>query len=71
VLLIREGGREKFNLLEDYPDPYIPRRLTFELTERVGSMGEIVVPLDEPATVQTIRNLANLKVEAVAVCLLW
>jgi N-methylhydantoinase A len=23
VLLIREGGREKFNVHEDYPDPYI------------------------------------------------
>lgn len=71
VLLIREGGREKFNLLEDFPDPYIPRRLTFEITERVGSQGEVIVPLDEPGTIETITKLADLDVEAVAVCLLW
>ena len=71
VLVIREGGREKFNLHEDYPDPYIPRRLTFEITERIGSQGEVVVPLDEASTIDAIRTLADLKVEAVAVCLLW
>ena len=71
VLLIREGGREKFNLHEDFPEPYIPRRLTFEITERIGSQGEVVVPLDEVAAVETIRRLAELEIEAVAVCLLW
>ena len=71
VLLIREGGREKFNVHEDYPDPYIPRRLTFEISERIGSQGEVVVPLDEGSTVEVISQLAALEVEAVAVCLLW
>jgi N-methylhydantoinase A len=71
VLVIREGGREKFNLHEEYPDPYIPRRLTFEITERIGSQGEVVVPLDEAQTIEVIHELSNLSIEAVAVCLLW
>jgi N-methylhydantoinase A len=71
MLLMREGGREKFNYLEDYPEPYIPRRLSFEITERIGSQGELVVQLDEAATIETIRQLGRLGVEAVAVCLLW
>ena len=71
VLLLREGGRDLFNNLQDFPEPYIPRRLTFELTERIGSQGEVVVPLDEGETVTTIARLASLDVEAVAVCLLW
>jgi N-methylhydantoinase A len=71
VLVIREGGREKFNLIEEYPEPYVPRSLTFEIPERVGSQGEIVVPLDEAATVQIIKSLPSRGVAAVGVCLLW
>lgn len=71
VLLLREGGREKFNLVEEYPEPYVPRSLTFEVPGRIGSQGEIVRPLDEEATISIIRELARLKVDAVAVCLLW
>ena len=71
VLLIREGGRDAFNLVEEYPDPYIPRSLTFEVSERIGSQGEIVKPFDDEKTLQIIQQLRDLDVEAVAVCLLW
>jgi N-methylhydantoinase A len=71
ILLIREGGREKFNYVQPYPDPYVPRSLTFEIKERIGSQGEIVTALDEDDTVQIIRRLPALGVEAVAVCFLW
>src|ERR1700759_1046674 len=43
MLLLREGGRtEPFNWSYGYPDPYIPRALTFVVTERIGSQGEVV-----------------------------
>jgi N-methylhydantoinase A len=72
VLLFREGGRVRpFDFTRRYPDPYVPRSLTFEVPERVGSAGEIVWALDEPATVEMIARLAQTEVEAVAVCLLW
>ncbi len=72
MLLLREGGRtDAFNWTYGYPDPYIPRVLTFEVDERIGSQGEIVHPLQEDSTVEVLGRLADLKVESVAVCLLW
>jgi N-methylhydantoinase A len=72
MLLLREGGRtDAFNWTYGYPDPYIPRALTFEITERVGSQGEIVQALDEQAAIETLGRLGELGVESVAVCLLW
>jgi len=72
VLLFREGGRVRpFDFTRRYPDPYIPRALTFEVPERIGSRGEIVRLLDEARTVEVIEHLAERAVEAVAVCLLW
>ncbi len=55
MLLLREGGRtEPFNWSYGYPDPYIARALTYEIGERVGSRGEVVLPLDEAGAVATI-----------------
>src|SRR5579872_2394436 len=72
VLLLREGGRiAPFNWSYGYPDAYIPRSLTFEIRERIGAQGEVVEPLDEPATAELIRALPAHGVEAIAVCLLW
>lgn len=72
ILLFREGGRVRpFDFTRRYPDPYIPRALTFEVPERVGSAGEIVTALDGAATADLIAGLADSEVEAVAVCLLW
>ena len=68
VLVLREGGRlEPFNFSVPFPKPYIPRSLTFEITERIGSNGQVIEPLDEEATVEIIQRLRDLKVESVAV----
>ena len=72
ILLLREGGRrEPFNHTVPYPDPYIPRSLTFEVPERILASGEIRTPLDEDAVAAIADRLSRLGVEAVAVCLLW
>ena len=72
TLLFREGGRiEIFNFTVEYPDPYVPRALTFQVPERIGADGTVVAPLDEAATVEIISKLDALEIEAVAVCLLW
>jgi N-methylhydantoinase A len=72
ILVLREGGRrEPFNHTVPYPDPYIPRALTFEVPERVLASGEIRQPLDEAAVADIADRLGRLGVEAVAVCLLW
>lgn len=72
VLVFREGGRiEPFNFAVPFPEPYVPRALTFEVPERIAADGQVVEPLDEPATVRLIGELSELGVESVAVCLLW
>jgi N-methylhydantoinase A len=72
MLVIREGGRiEPFNFTVPYPEPYVPRALTFQIPERVNAAGEILTPLDEQAVLEIIDRLRQLQVAAVAVCLLW
>ncbi|MEE8172259.1 MAG: hydantoinase/oxoprolinase family protein [Alphaproteobacteria bacterium] len=72
VLVLREGGRiEPFNFTVPYPQPYVPRSLTYEIPERIKYDGTVREALDEKAVVEIIRTLKEAKVEAVAVCLLW
>ena len=72
MLVIREGGRiEPFNFRVPYPEPYVPRRLTFEVPERINAAGEILTPLDELAVVKIAERMKAVKIEAVGVCLLW
>jgi N-methylhydantoinase A len=72
ILLFREGGRtEIFDLSKPYPEPYVPRALTFEVCERIGPAGEVLKPLDEEALRATLHEVRASDVEAVGVCLLW
>ncbi|HMM76571.1 MAG TPA: hydantoinase/oxoprolinase family protein [Gammaproteobacteria bacterium] len=72
ILVYRQGGKLRpHELTVDYPDPYVPRHLTFEIPERIDAEGGVVTPLDEARTRAVLEELAALKVEAVAVCLLW
>ncbi len=72
VLVLRMGGRmSPFDFRTPFPEPYIPKSLTFEVTERIRADGSVMTTLDRQALAATIRRLRELKVEAVAVCLLW
>lgn len=72
ILVLREGGRlDAFDFTVQYPEPYVPRRLTFEIDERIDAEGGVVRALDETATIDIIQGLRKRGVEAVAVCLLW
>jgi N-methylhydantoinase A len=72
VLLYREGGKEDaYNLATPYPAPYIPRRLAFEVRERVLSSGGVAVDLDEERLLETLARVKELDVEAIAVCLVF
>ena len=72
ILLLREGARtEQFNHTRRYPKPYVPRRLTFEVPERITVTGDVLRPLDERSVREIIDELRQSQVEAVAVCLLW
>jgi N-methylhydantoinase A len=72
ILVFREGGRtEPFNHRRVYPPPYVPRRLTWEVPERIDSQGQILQALDEAELLEIIGQLSQNDIEAVAVCLLW
>src|SRR5207245_2835845 len=67
-----EGGRiEPFNFSVPYPEPYVPRALTFEIAERIDATGRPIKPLDERAALAVIARLKEANVAAVAVCFLW
>ncbi|MFA4927390.1 MAG: hydantoinase/oxoprolinase family protein [Patulibacter sp.] len=72
VLVRREGGSmHPYDFSQPYPEPYVPRELTFEIRERVAADGETVRPLDEDHARAVLRGMVPHGVEAVAVCLLW
>ena len=72
ILLFKEGGKyDPHDFSYDYPAPYIPRRYTYEIDERIDSEGGIVRALDEKRARTVVRGLKKQKFEAVAVCLLW
>jgi len=72
TLVLREGGKTNpHDFTVEFPPPYVPRRYTFEIPERVSSEGEITRALDMAATAKVIDQLKSRGFEAVAVCLLW
>ncbi|MBT4268922.1 MAG: hydantoinase/oxoprolinase family protein [Deltaproteobacteria bacterium] len=55
----------------DKPDPIIPKRLAKEVSERIDSQGEVLVPLNENDVRSAVQDLLDEKVEAIAVSFLW
>jgi len=51
--------------------PIVPRRLVFEVDERVDSKGAVIKALDERQAYAALTDLAQANIEAVAICLLW
>ena len=71
VLLIGRGNRpDMYNLRYRKPEPFVPRRLCFEVPERLDRHGGVVEPLDLEALDRVADRCAQLGVEAVAVCFL-
>lgn len=72
TLFLREGGKEDpYDWSVNYPDPYIPRSLTFGVKERVNAEGEVVKLLDEDDVIEAIAEFEERNVGSVAVALLW
>lgn len=72
TLVLREGGkRSAFDFRAEYPKPYIPRALTFEIDERINAEGEVVAALRDDQVREQLRRLKDEGLEAIAVCLLW
>lgn len=72
TLVFREGGRQDaFNFTIPYPEPFIPKALTFEVDERIMASGHVRTVLNEAKLAALLQELPGKGVEAIAVCLLW
>jgi len=68
VLEIARGNRpDPFDLYYRRDEPLIPREWRFEVPERVGAGGEVIVPLDTAALTALSVEMMALGIEAVAV----
>jgi N-methylhydantoinase A len=71
VLEIGRANRpDLYNLSYRKPRPFVPRRLRFEVPERISHTGMVLVPLDEAAVESVAQRLRALEVDAVAICFL-
>ena len=72
TLVLKEGGKvNPHDFTQDYPEPYIPRRYTFEIEERMSAEGTASVAFNEVQARSVLETLKARGFEAVAVCFLW
>ncbi len=64
-------GADVYNLFAARPSMLVSRERIFEVSERIGSRGEVVTPLDDRSLQDIVAALQALEVEAVAVCFLF
>jgi N-methylhydantoinase A len=66
----REMRYDIYDLHSPPVEALVPRRLRYEVRERLNSFGEVVEALEEPTVERAIEALRTAGVEAVAVCFL-
>jgi N-methylhydantoinase A len=72
VLELRRSARAHlYDLFQDAPSTLIPRRLRFEISERIGADGSVVAPLAEDELDELIAALKAARVDAIAVALMF
>ncbi|MCP4424386.1 MAG: hydantoinase/oxoprolinase family protein [Chloroflexi bacterium] len=67
----RQTRPDLYDFFTERPTPLIPSEACLEITERVGSDGQIVTPLNKDELPRLIEKLQELGVESVAVSLLF
>ena len=67
----RQDRPDLYALVPQKPPPLVPRQWRFEVRERVGADGQVVMPLDEASLAEVVERVAAAGVESVAVCLLF
>ncbi len=68
ILEIARGNRpDPFDLHYQRDEPLISRELRFEVSERIGSKGEVIKPLDQAALEALAARLREIGVDAVAI----
>lgn len=68
VIEIGRGNRpDMYNLHYKKPDPIVPRKLRFEITERIRSDGAIILPLNVDEVIKAAERLKAESIEAIAI----
>jgi len=71
---VLELGREiryaPYDIFAEFPKPLISRRLRLEVDERIRSDGTVLKPLDPGEAKRIVRQLLDMGVESISVCLL-
>ncbi|MEZ5815639.1 MAG: hydantoinase/oxoprolinase family protein [Hyphomicrobiaceae bacterium] len=60
-----------YDIQTDYPPPLVPRERRLEITERVGSRGEVLVDLDDAEVERVAAEVTALDVDGIAICFLF
>jgi N-methylhydantoinase A len=72
VLEIGRGNFQRlYDILYQRPPAIVPRRLRFEVAERLSSAGAALIPLDEESVRRVANKLREEKVESVAIVFLF
>ena len=66
----REHRYELYDLNLDLPKPLVPRHLRFDVPERMAADGSVIEALDEKFVRRLVAELAEKRIEAIAVCYL-
>lgn len=59
-----------YDLFLKRPEPLVPRRLRFDIPERLGPDGSVLTPLDRSSVEKITRQLGLAGVESIAICFL-
>jgi N-methylhydantoinase A len=67
----RQTRPKIYDLKADHPEPLVPRERRFEVAERVGPAGEVIVDLADAEIRRATADVKNSKAQSVAVCFLF
>ena len=67
----RQTRPKIYDLKADHPEPLVPREHRFEVAERVGPAGEVILPLGDADIRRAIADVQASGAESVAVCFLF
>ena len=70
LMIGRQHRKELYDLMPETPTPLIPSDLTFEVRERIGPRGEIIIPLVEDSVREALPVLSQMGVQSIAVVFL-
>jgi N-methylhydantoinase A len=67
----RQTRPKIYDLKADHPEPLVPRERRFEVAERIGPAGEVILDLADAEIKRATADVKNSGVHSVAVCFLF